>query len=193
MTQSTQGEPKIPMTFVEYLELEEKSPVKHEFVNGRLREVGTLEAMAGGTLYHNDITVRITSALYPIARALKCRINASDALTQSGEDGYYPDVMVSCTARGEDKRLEKSPCIIFDVSSPSTVMRDYLEKRWAYYKIESLEQYILVSSDTVQVEVNTRHADGWLWRLYTQREDSFLLNSLNASLTLEGIYEDIEF
>jgi len=181
------------MTFEQYLEFEEKSTVKHEFVNGRLREVGTLEAMAGGTLYHNDLTVRITSVLYPIARALKCRVNASDAMTQSGENGYYPDVMVSCTPRGEDKRIEKSPCIIVEVLSPSTAITDYNEKRWAYSKIESLEQYILVSSDAVQVEVFTRQAEGWLSRVYTQREESFLLNSLNASLTLEGIYEDIEF
>ena len=193
MIQNTRAEPEAPMTFEEYLEFEEKSLVKHEFVNGRLREVGTLEAMAGGTLRHNDITVRITAALYPIARKAGCRVNASDALTQSGENGYYPDLMVSCASRGEDKRIEKSPCIIFEILSPSTAITDYNEKRWAYNKIESLEQYILVSSDAVQVEVFTRQNDGWLSRVYTKREESFLLNSLNSSLTLEGIYEDIEF
>ena len=187
MTQSTQGEPKIPMTFVEYLEFEEKSPVKHEFVNGRLR------AMAGGSRVHGQIITNVTANIHRISRGKGCRVYSSDVKTVVNSSGYYPDVMLACGPSDDDKLIERNPCVIVEVLSPSTAITDYNEKRWAYSKISTLEQYIIVSSDTVQVEVNTRHADGWLSRVYITREDSFLLDSLNASLTLEGIYEDIEF
>ena len=187
MTQNTRGDLEPRMTFEEYLEFEEKSPIKHEFVNGRLR------AMAGGTRTHGQIITNVAANIHRISRGKGCRIYSSDVKTVVDGAGYYPDVMLACSPSGDDKLVEHNPCVIVEVLSPSTAITDYNEKRWAYSKIGSLEQYILVSSDAVQVEVFTRQADGWLSRVYTQREESFLLNSLNASLTLEGIYEDIEF
>ncbi len=175
------------MTFEQYLEFEENAPVKHEFVNGRLR------AMAGGSRNHGQLIVNIAASIRQFSRGKGCRLYSSDVKTVVDGAGYYPDVMLSCNPSNDSALIERNPCVIVEVLSPSTAITDYNEKRWVYNKIESLEHYILVSSDTVQVEVFTRQADGWLSRVYLNRQDSFVLNSLNASLTLEEIYEDIEF
>ncbi len=45
------------MTSEEYLEWEEKQPIKYEYMNGQVF------AMTGGTIPHNDISVNLPVAL----------------------------------------------------------------------------------------------------------------------------------
>ncbi|NEQ35811.1 MAG: Uma2 family endonuclease [Okeania sp. SIO3I5] len=52
----------VPMTPQEYLDWEEKQPIKYEYMNGQVF------AMTGGTIPHNDISVNLTAALKPHLR-----------------------------------------------------------------------------------------------------------------------------
>jgi Uma2 family endonuclease len=76
-----------PVTIEAYLELEEQSETRHEFVDGQLL------AMAGETGEHEDIVFNIVTALRPIAQAKGCRLRGpSVKLRVSGQRYRYPDV-----------------------------------------------------------------------------------------------------
>jgi Uma2 family endonuclease len=51
---------------------------------------------------------------------------------------YYPDIIVVCSPRSDDKRMIENPCCIFEVLSESTKHIDKGEKLETYQRTESL-------------------------------------------------------
>jgi Uma2 family endonuclease len=60
----------------EYLEFERTSETRHEFVEG------TLIAMAGETLKHDNLVLNVIQALRPKARAKKCHLHTTSIQTR---------------------------------------------------------------------------------------------------------------
>jgi Uma2 family endonuclease len=176
------------MSFEEYLEFEKTAEVRHEFVDG------FVFAMAGGTDNHNSITLNIATELKSSTRAASCRIFSSDVtlLTPSGI-GYYPDVFVTCQEENDGSRVKRFPCFIVEVLSKSTEDIDRGEKWENYRKIYTLQSYILISQKKRLVETYKRQQDGsWLYDVFEDK-GTIDLPCINTTLTLEQIYEDIDF
>ena len=76
----------------EYWNYEEKSLVKHEFINGQLY------AMAGGTEAHADICLNISSATKTRLRGKACKAANSDlkVKVEATGDTFYPDTTIHC-------------------------------------------------------------------------------------------------
>ena len=53
-----------------------------------------------------------------------------------------------------------SPCLIVEVTSASTMRKDYLEKALSDQSIDSLKAYLIVSQDKPQVDMLLRNAEG---------------------------------
>lgn len=66
----------------EYLELDEHSEVRHEYVGGMLY------AMGGGTDHHNHIALNIASKLHGLVGDGPCRVYINDMRFQIG-NVYY--------------------------------------------------------------------------------------------------------
>ena len=86
-----------PLKFLEpdtYLAMEQKSDVKHKYVNG------LVVAMAGASRRHNLLTLALAAMLRNHLRGTDCQTFASDMKVNASHKGnnifYYPDVMVSC-------------------------------------------------------------------------------------------------
>ena len=60
------------VTFEEFLELEERSDVRHELVGG------IMHAQAGADRRHNEISFNLTIALGSAVRGTACRVYGSD-------------------------------------------------------------------------------------------------------------------
>jgi len=175
----------------EYLEAECKSEIRHEYLGGQVF------AMAGGSKAHNIITLNIASRLRSMLRGNSCNVFMSDmkvklkAANQNKKIFYYPDVLITCNPEDRDKYFVNYPCAIFEVLSPSTEISDRREKLVNYQTISSLEEYILVSQDKIQVEVYRQDLQGDWTMEVLRSEDRLVLNSINLSLTMADIYEDI--
>ncbi|MFB2971499.1 Uma2 family endonuclease [Aerosakkonema sp. BLCC-F183] len=105
------------MTPQEYLDWEERQPIKYEYINGEVF------AMTGGTLPHNSIALNLASVLNSHTRSKGYRVFMIGAKLGVSENGsfHYPDVMVTCDER--DRRAIKAiyyPCLIAEVFSSST-------------------------------------------------------------------------
>jgi Uma2 family endonuclease len=148
------------LTEREYLELEERSEIRHEFVDGEM------VAMAGESQAHNDIAGAIYAALLPTARTKRCRI-AIEGIRVRVPNGRvrYPDVFVACPPSG-DRFIEENPCFIIEVLSPSTAATDRITKLDEYTSLSSLERYVLVEQDRRFVIVYRRTLEGWLYQTF---------------------------
>ena len=175
----------------EYLELEGKSELRHEYLGGQIF------VMAGGSKAHNLITLNIASWLRSQLQGGSCQVFMADmkvklrAANQSKTIFYYPDVVVTCSSEEQDNYLVNYPCIIFEVLLPSTEISDRPEKLVNYQTIDSLQEYILVSQDEIKVEVYRQDLQGNWTKEILESKDQLVLNSVNLSLTMLDIYEDI--
>jgi Uma2 family endonuclease len=178
------------MTFEEYLEFEEHAETKHEFVDG------FIFAMAGANNRHNIISGNVFAFARVAARTAQCRAYMNDMKLRTPEPerhGYYPDVLVTCTPDDFNTNVKTTACFIVEVLSKSTEDVDRGEKWQNYRKLPSLQAYILVSQKQRYVEIYRRMTDGsWRYEVL-ENEGTLELPCVNASMTLDDIYEDVDF
>src|SRR5688572_15073 len=140
------------LTIEEYLELEEKADVKHEYVGGQIY------AMSGASKRHNVIIGNVFAELRPAARHAGCRMYVNDVKVRAAADViYYPDVMVACGPDQGGPLIEEAPCLVVEVISPSTEMIDRREKMLVYTRMRSLRAYVIVDQDSRRVVCHRRN------------------------------------
>ncbi len=178
-------------TVEEYLELEQTSEIRHEYLGGQVF------AMSGGSKEHNTISLNIASRLRSDLRGGSCRVFMADmkvnirVISQNKNIYYYPDVVVSCDSDDQDRFSLNYPCLIIEVLSPSTEITDKREKLVNYRDLESLKEYVLVSQDETKVEVYRKDNQGnWLMQTLG-KDDELHLDSIKLTLTMAEIYEDV--
>ncbi|MDX9707603.1 MAG: Uma2 family endonuclease [Azospira sp.] len=174
----------------DYLVLEARSPVRHEYV------CGEVYAMTGASLRHNVIAGNLFALLRAHLRGTPCRAFVSDAKLRIAKAGayYYPDVMVTCDPRhltvGSDDLVVEAPKLIVEVLSTSTEGIDRREKLTAYRGIPSLVEYVLVAQDEAKIEIHRRQGDiGWEIVTLTPG-DPVELKSLEFTSDFPAIYEE---
>lgn len=177
------------MTAEEYLAWEPYQELRYEYCNGEVL------AMAGGTLPHNDLALNTYSELRAAARKKECRINVSDVKVQIDQIGNYryPDVVMSCDERDINATdFLRHPTTIIEVLSPGTEQVDRFDKYQEYTQLPTLQSYLLISADRVQVECY-RRGEGRLW-LYFQygAGELILIESLGIELSVDAIYENVK-
>lgn len=183
--------PHEPLTVEEYLELERTSEVRHEYV------AGEIHAHAGGTRRHDVISGNIFALLWNAARNGPCRVHSSDRLLKAAEDVfYYPDVSVVCPEdkdnMDEQALFEQLPCLVVEVTSPSTREIDRREKMLAYRQIPSLKAYLVVDQEMMRVERYWRDDSGRWWRAEAVGSEGIVpIPCPETELTLPQIYEGL--
>lgn len=174
------------MSEAEYLAFEEKSKIRHEFMDGETF------AMAGATRRHNLATTNVSRALGNALEETDCEVYAGDFRVRIREGHYvYPDVAAACgeilTENNEMTLL--NPVVIFEVLSKSTEKRDRSEKAEDYFKLESLTDYVLVSQYRVRVEHFSRQKNNvWTLNIYEDLQDIVELKSIDTRISLQLIY-----
>ena len=177
------------MTVEEYFHFEEGSLIKHEYV------AGEVYAMSGATARHNLVAGTIFGMLLGAERR-PCRVFMSDMRVEvAGDRYYYPDVAVICTPVAELDVVARGPCVVIEVTSPSTARIDRGEKLDAYRRIATLRAYLIVDHRRRRVERHWRETTSGGW----QREEiagearmPIPVPCLDVALTLDDIYRRVE-
>ncbi len=178
------------MTAEEYLEWEAKQEFRHEYVDGEIL------AMTGSPLPHNDIALNLYTALRPHLRQRGCRVNVSDVKVHDSKNSryFYPDLVVTCAP--EDLKAHKFiqyPKVIIEVLSPSTENYNRTKKFKYYRQIPSLQEYVLVDSEEIAVEVYHR-GEGKMWHYYEYATgDAIAFFSIEFECPIEVLYEGVSF
>ena len=172
----------------EYLEGEKAAKVRHEYVDGYVW------AMAGGSKAHNQVAGNFYGVLRAHLRGTPCTVFIGDVKVNVTWDWherfYYPDVVVGCDAGDADPYVVEQPKLIVEVLSDSTERNDRSDKFYAYRRLPSLEEYVLVAQDTLRVEVYRRDT-GWDLEIYTAVNARIELRSIGLTLGILDVYEGL--
>lgn len=180
-----------PFTFREYVELEETSPVKHEFLEGEVW------AITGGSPDHAGLAAKIIAMLGAAVQGRPCRVFSSDLRIRVAETGLasYPDASIVCGELELDPEDPKghtvlNPLLLVEVLSPSTEAYDRGEKLAHYQRIASLREVLLLAHDEPRLDLWRRRSGSWT--LSTHRPgDRVILTSLEtAVLDIEALFRD---
>ncbi len=174
------------LAFSDYLEYEKTSPVRHDYIAGQLFEIETLSPQ------HDRLAINIGSGLYDRLQETSCQVFTAEMKLwiPSADVVYYPDVMVVCDPEDSNPNYKTNPQLIVEILSSNTVATDRQEKFFAYQKLPSFQEYVLVPQDPIGIEIYRKTAEGdWEKILLNPKEDLYL-ESLGVTLTLSEIYED---
>jgi Uma2 family endonuclease len=182
------------MTEDDYLRMEEGANTKHEFRNGKIID------MAGATPAHVGIATNLAIEIGVRLKGKSCRIYGTDLRVRVNKSGSYcyPDLTVVCGpleyARPDQQMTIVNPRIVIEVTSPSTEAIDRGGKFTDYRRIDSLEEYFLVSQERAEVETFYRQPDG-VWAIgptVVGQDQSVKFRSLGIEISLSEIYAGIE-
>ncbi|MEG4286824.1 Uma2 family endonuclease [Microcoleus sp. A006_D1] len=182
------------LTPEEYFAWEEKQLEKHEYIDGQVYPMGIC-GMSGGSKNHSLLAVKFITLFSNHLEGSSCDTATSDLrINIVGTNNYtYPDVSVTCDDR--DKTTTQYityPSLIVEVLSPSTEAYDRGGKFRMYSKNSALQDYLLVSSTSIEIDLYHKKDTGeWLIINY-QAGDTIELKSINLSFAIEQIYRNLD-
>ncbi|MFN0216755.1 MAG: Uma2 family endonuclease [Saprospiraceae bacterium] len=178
------------MTIEEYLEMEERSRTKHQFIKGQVFD------MPGGTLKHNIISSNILTAINIAVRQNAQSFIVSNSDTKvwvpAIESFYYPDAVVICEVPeyyAGRKDVIINPLLIVEVTSPSTVDFDRSGKFLDYSTLPSFKEYLILQQDHHFAWLSNRvESDLWQLRTVEGLDQDIELKSIGCSISMRDIY-----
>ena len=179
--------PPRSLTVDEYFELEERSVLCHEYING------AVYPRMGASLAHNLITLELASLLSQHLHDGPCRVFSINLKLhlKLGEDRifYYPDVMVACDRQGWGEHFIHNPKLVVEVLSPITEATDLREKVLNYKRLPSVEEYVIAAQTDPRVTIY-RRAEGWEPRIYAGYDTRLELRSVGLTVPLSVVYRE---
>jgi Uma2 family endonuclease len=179
----------------EYLALEEQLPCKHEFFNGKIKQIPNV------IFQHNVIATNLTTHINNLLEAknepfIVCNSDMKIFLPRY-RHFVYPDAVVVFERPvfyENRKDIILNPILIVEVLSSSTEDYDKGPKFLKYKSLESFQEYVLVEQDNPEVTRFYRQKEG-IWEEATadKLEQQIHLKSLDIHLSLARIYRNIEF
>jgi Uma2 family endonuclease len=187
--------PEGRLTAEENLRIDREAEVRCDFY------AGEMFAMAGGSKDQNQIIQNLAFALREHFRRTgrNCRTYVMDMRVQLDQRNFYvyPDVVVVC---GKTEFLDDhddtllNPIVIVEVLFDSTEAYDRGLKFEKYRKVDSVQEYVLISQKKPLVERYARSTDGsWNFIDPESLSDELVLASLDFKISLQEIYLDVDF
>jgi Uma2 family endonuclease len=189
-----QALPKRKYTIEEYVELLKTSEERFEYFDGEVF------SMAGGKIAHGAISANVLINIGQRLANTSCRAFGPDVALKVPAAWPFrlPDVSVVCGQpiiedfQGIDCLV--NAILIVEVLSDSTGSYDLNEKFVGYQSIESFQEYLAIAQKRAHVIHHVRQADGsWLRRDIIGLDSTVYLESINITLTLQEIYENVNF
>jgi Uma2 family endonuclease len=182
-------------TLEQYLVREERSLEKHEFFDGKILK------MPNAKFRHNLIATNMSFAIKLALRGQSTRYlvvgDGQKIYIPEENVAIYPDGIVICEQPiyyDNHEYLITNPLVVIEVLSRSTQAFDRSSQFDLYKSLPSFKEYLLIDSRKYAVETRFQVSEE-LWRIrsMTNKRQSVSIESLGITLTLEDIYDNIEF
>lgn len=151
---------KLPtMSLDEFLEWDDGTDTPYELYDGRPVAMNPPRPRHAGLVA--SLVVAIQTKL-----PTPCRIYANGGVIKPSDDRNYrtPDLVVACKI--SDQPWVEAPSLIVEVLSPSTKKVDAGEKLAFYGDIETVEEIVLVWSNSRRVDLWQREPGSWTVRSF---------------------------
>ena len=177
----------------EYLLAERIALEKSEYFQGEIF------AMAGSSKEHALIVGNILIETKTFLRGKSCNSYSSDLRVLVNDNGLYtyPDIVIVC---GKEEYLDNTldtlinPTIIIEVLSSTTMDYDLGSKFTLYRGIESLKEYITISSLSFHVERNVLNENkSWTLSETSDPKGKIDFLSIGLELKMQDIYYNLQY
>ena len=176
------------MSLQEFLHWDDGTDTRYELIDG------VPIAMAPPAEAHRILAVRLvsrTEATLQSRRPCNAQIEAG-VLRPDRCDAYYvADVAVTCRPNEPGRQAIAEPILIVEILSPSTERHDRRIKLPIYREIESVQEILLIDSDSYYAEVHRRNASHWIIELVRGSGAVLSLSSVGLSLSMTELYDGI--
>ncbi len=187
-------EPKL-YTLEEYLRKEAKSADKHEFINGQIIKMPY--AKGPHNIISGNMIAEMKAALKGLEKKYIVFPSDQKIYFPSLDSGVYADALAVCerpTYWDEEQLLLINPIIVVEVLSKSTKKYDRTGKFDKYKTLESIKDYVLIDPTKCYAEVWHQEKKGyWHETIITDMDASLPLQSVEVSIPMRDIYDNIEF
>jgi Uma2 family endonuclease len=160
--------------------------------SGRFERVdGAVVAIAPDRAGHNDTKMLVWLALRQAVAAagLPCHVYGDGMTVEVDDSDFEPDVVLHCGERlPRDAIAVPEPLVVVEVLSPSTRGVDLTHKMMAYFRVASVQHYLVFSADRPQVVHHRRRADGEEVDTRMLTEGVIRLDPPGISITLADVY-----
>jgi Uma2 family endonuclease len=175
-----------PMTVAEFLDWEERQPLRYEFDG--FQPI----AMTGGTAAHAAIQRNLAIAIGIRLRGQPCQFFGNDLKIELAGKIRYPDGFVVCSPVSPRAKLVSDPVVIFEVLSDSTARTDMVTKNHEYAAAPSVRRYVILSQDGQAGTMFERVGEDWVGHLLPG-DFVLAMPEIGIEIPLAEFYEGVEF
>lgn len=188
MARAQRHEPETPMTREEFLAWVARQP------SGRFERIdGIVVAMAPERIAHNRRKGAARDALRRAVREAalaSCEVFADGVSVRVENSDFEPDASLHCGPRLPDSSMHvPDPVVLVEVLSPDSGTRDRATKLRAYFKLPSVQHYLIVWPDEQRVVRHSRMPNGEVaTQVFTSGD--IRLDPPGITVGVEELYED---
>ena len=157
------------------------------------RIAGEPVAMSPERAMHVRLKSRVWAALDQAIRAggLDCEALADGITVEIDDDtDYEPDAVVNCGPPiHPDATVANNPVVVIEVLSPSTQSIDTTDKLADYFRVPSIQHYLIVRTRRREIVHHCRNADGIVSRIVNL--GSIRLDPPGIVLTMGDVYAGV--
>ena len=177
------------MTVAEYFAFDEASEIRNEYIDG------DIIPMPGGTRKHNAIVALTIGALIDLLDSRDCETYASQMRVRVDDAKYlYPDVSVVCGEpefEDENEVTLLNPTIVVEVTSPSSLAYDHVDKLGFYSDVASIRGDLILDQERIYAEWHSRTESGWHVQQFNDPMAMIPLEPLGCELSLAQLYRGL--
>ncbi len=176
--------PSAPTDPDAFLRWNEGREGKRELVKGRV-----VEYVINVTRAHVRIVTRLLIELASKLDPKRFEVYTVDIGLKTPDGVRYPDLVVD-VAGGDGRDLAvTAPVLVCEVLSPSSIVRDTVEKQRDYTGIPSVQSYLVLSQDEPRAWLWSRTDAGWAGPDMIEGLDGIIdVPALSVAIPLSSIY-----
>ena len=177
------------MTLAEFPRWEDGTDTRYELIGG----VPT--AMAPPARAHGVMCARLAGLLDAGLRSRRpCMTQVEAGIVPAGRDDtfYVADLAVTCSPYRRGEQIANDPILVVEILSPSTERHDRQTKVPAYREIGSVNEILIVDSQSIYAEILRREGDRWITELVRGASAQLRLSSVDLRIPMADLYEGLD-
>lgn len=178
------------MSLEEFLVWDDGTDTRYELI------AGFPVAMAPGMEGHWTLSVRLTTRIdAALSTRRPCRAGTeAGILDPDRNDTYFvADIGVTCVPVDRRRQYMLDPILLVEILSPSTERNDRKVKVAAYQRIPSVQEILLVDSDSRYAEIHRRQGEQWIIQIINRSGGAIPLASIGIEIPMSELYEGFTF
>jgi len=178
-----------PMSVAEFLRWEDGTDTRYELVGGF--PVAMAPRAEAHRLLATRLVARIDAAL-ATRRPCNAQIEAGIIRSDRADSYFVADVAATCAPNERRRQEIREPILIVEILSPGTERHDRLTKVPVYRNIDSVQEILLIDSESVYAEVLRWEGDRWITALVRGQDAVLRLSSTDFAVPMSELYDGIE-